>query len=107
MSYPSPSPSSPEDGKHVVIGEKTNQVESDSGRQNVESNDEDDGPGTEEKPVEAPQPSAMTYLKGIEVLFIMLALVLSITLVSIDQVSPLAPSLFQSRLLPIYHTPVS
>lgn len=90
-----------------MIEEKVDQIGSKNGRQTVDFNDKDDDPGTEEKPVEAPQPPAMTYPKGIEVLFIMLALVLSITLISIDQVSPPASSFSQSRLLPIYHTPVS
>ncbi|OHX00771.1 major facilitator superfamily transporter [Colletotrichum incanum] len=46
---------------------------------------EDDGSATEEKAVDTPQPPPVSYPKGIEVLFIMLALVLSITLVSLDQ----------------------
>lgn len=89
------------------MGGKTDQVDSDNERHIVESNDEHDGPGTAEKPVEAPQPPAMTYPKGIEVFFIMIALILSITLISLDQVSPPASSFSQSRLLSIYHTPVS
>ncbi|KAH9865981.1 hypothetical protein J1614_008545 [Plenodomus biglobosus] len=45
----------------------------------------DDGPPTQGKTVDVPQPSPISYPKGIEVLAIMLALVLSITLISLDQ----------------------
>lgn len=68
---------------------------------------EDEDSATEEKGVDAPQPPPVSYPKGIEMLFIMLALVLSITLISLDQVSSTAPSLSHSRLLPIHHTPLS
>ncbi|CBX90517.1 hypothetical protein LEMA_P066430.1 [Plenodomus lingam JN3] len=45
----------------------------------------DDAPATEERAMYAPQPPPVSYPKGIEVLAIMLALVLSITLISLDQ----------------------
>ncbi|GKT45902.1 putative efflux pump gsfJ [Colletotrichum spaethianum] len=43
---------------------------------------EEDGTATEEKAEDAPQPPPVSYPKGIEAFFIMLALILSITLVS-------------------------
>lgn len=106
MSPSTPPPPLPEDGKGngnlEATGEKTHQVEPEKEKQTVESNtsstmapssvnDVDDGPATEEKPVEPPKP-VVEYPKGIEALFIMTALVLSITLCSLDQVSFTAPS---------------
>jgi hypothetical protein len=100
-------PPLPEDGNGngnlEAIGEKTHQVEPEKEKQTVESNTSstrasssvngvDDGPVTEEKAVGEPPASVMEYPKGIEVLFIMTALVLSITLCSLDQVSSTAPS---------------
>ncbi|KAK9784948.1 putative MFS general substrate transporter [Seiridium cardinale] len=102
MSPSTPPPSLPEDGKLEAIGEKTHQVEPQKEKQNVESNEPstmtsstvngaekpefpgDHDPATKETAVDEPQP-AVEYPKGIEVLFIMLALVLSITLISLDQ----------------------
>ncbi|KAL1801711.1 hypothetical protein ACET3X_002053 [Alternaria dauci] len=88
MSQSTLSPSSLEDGKHQASEDKTYQAEPANGR-HVESNDEDDGAATEEKAVDEPPAPApappMAYPKGIEVLFIMLALILSITLISLDQ----------------------
>jgi hypothetical protein len=114
----------PEDGKLCeATGEKTYQVELEKEMQTVEPNEpsivasstangvekpeipEDDGPATEEKGVEEPA-KAIEYPKGLEMFFIMLALVLSITLCSLDQVSPTAPSFSQRRLFPMHHTPV-
>ncbi|KAK9249700.1 major facilitator superfamily domain, general substrate transporter [Lipomyces tetrasporus] len=93
-------PPLPEDGNGngnlEAIGEKTHQVEPEKEKGTVESNEPstvasstvngvDDGPATEEKAVdELPKP-VMEYPKGIEALFIMVALVLSITLISLDQ----------------------
>jgi hypothetical protein len=96
----------PEDGNGngnlEAMGEKTHQVEPEKEKQAVESSTSstmassvnvDDGPATEEeKAVGEPPESIMEYPKGIEVLFIMTALVLSITLCSLDQVSSTAPS---------------
>jgi hypothetical protein len=48
---------------------------------------------------------AVEYPKGIEMFFIMLALMLSITLCALDQVSSATSSLSQSSS-PTYHTPV-
>ena len=109
-------PPLPEDGNGngnlEAIGEKTHQVEPEKEKQTVESNEPsivasstvngvDDGPATEEKAVDEPPKPVMEYPKGIEALFIMVALVLSITLISLDQVSSTAPSFSQSRLLPM------
>jgi hypothetical protein len=105
----------PEDGNGngniEAIGEKTHRVDPEKEKQTVESstsstmasssvNSVDDGPATEEKAVGEPPEPVMEYPKGIEVLFIMAALVLSITLCSLDQVSSTAPSFSSSRLLP-------
>jgi hypothetical protein len=59
-------------------------------------NTESDGPATE----------VVEYPKGFEMFFIMLSLVLSITLCSLDQVSSAALSLSQSCLSPTSHMPV-
>ena len=67
----------------------------------------DDGPATDEKAVDKPPKSVMEYLKGIEVLFIMTVLVLSIALCSLDQVSPTIPTFLYSCLLPMRRMPVS
>ncbi|KGO58338.1 Major facilitator superfamily domain, general substrate transporter [Penicillium expansum] len=93
-------PPLPEDsngnGNLEAFGVKTQQVEPEREQQTVESNTPftmasssvsgvDDGPATEEKAVdEAPKP-VMEYPKGMEAFFIMVALVLSITLSSLDQ----------------------
>jgi hypothetical protein len=90
-------------GNLEAIGEKAHQVEPEKKKQTVESNAAstmasssvngvDDGPATEEKAVGEPPESVMEYPKGIEVLFIMAALGLSIALCSLDQVSSTAPS---------------
>ncbi|KAK6066039.1 major facilitator superfamily transporter [Seiridium cupressi] len=102
MSPSTPPPPLPEDGKLEAIGEKTHQVEPEKEKQAVESNEpstmtsstvngvkkpefpEGHDPATKETAVDEPQPP-VEYPKGIEVLFIMLALVLSITLISLDQ----------------------
>jgi hypothetical protein len=125
MSLSTPSPPSLKDSKLKASGERTHQVEPEKVNQIIEYNEsstgasstvngvekpespEDDSSATEEKAVDAPQPPPVSYPKGIEVLFIMLALVLSITLVSLDQVSFTAPNFLQSRLLPVHHTSVS
>lgn len=97
----------PEDGNGngnlEAIGDKTHQVEPEKEKQTVESNKPstivsssvngvDDGPTTEEKSVNEPPKPVIEYPKGIEALFIMVALVLSITLCSLDQVGPTAPN---------------
>jgi hypothetical protein len=90
-------------GNLEAIGEKTHQFEPEMEKQTVEShtpstmassslNGLDDGPATEEKAANEPPKPAMEYPKGIEAFFIMTALVLSITLCSLDQVSSTAPS---------------
>ncbi|KAF2178420.1 MFS general substrate transporter [Zopfia rhizophila CBS 207.26] len=102
MSLSTPPPPLPEDGKLEAIGETIHQVEPEKEKQTVESNEpstvassavngvekpefpEDDGPATKEKAVDEPQ-EPVGYPSGVEVLFIMLALVLSITLISLDQ----------------------
>lgn len=101
----------PEDDKHEAMEKKTCQVEPEKEKKAVESNepsivassiangvekpeiseDGDDGPATEEKGVDEPQ-NPVEYPRGIEMFFIMLALVLSITLCSLDQVSSTAPT---------------
>ena len=124
MSPPTSPPPLPEDGKLEAIREKTHQVEHEKEKQSVEPNEsstvasstvnggekpaipEDDGPATEEKAVDEPQ-EPVTYPKGVEAFVIMFALVFSIGLMSMDQVSSTAPSFSQSRLLPMHHTPVS
>lgn len=101
-----------------MMGEKRYQVKPEKEKQIIESNEpsivasstandvenseirEGDGLATEEKGVNGPQKSA-DYPQGIEMFFIMLALVLSITLMSLDQVSPTATGFSQGRLLPI------
>jgi hypothetical protein len=102
MSPSTPPPPLPEDanGKDNLeaTGEKTHQVEPETEKQTVESNTPstmtsssvkgvDDDPAPEEKAVDEPPKPAMEYPKGIEAFFIMTALVLSITLCSLDQVS--------------------
>lgn len=124
MSPSTPPPPLLEDGKLEAIGEKPNQVETENERHTVESDEmfttasstvngvekpefpEDDSSATKEKAVDEPQ-EPVAYPKGVEVLFIMLALVLSIALISLDQVSSTAPSFSQSRLLPMHHVPVT
>lgn len=79
-----------------AMGEKLHNLEPEKDKETDESNKPsttsssingaDDGPATEEKAVVEPKP-VMEYPKGIEALFIMVALVLSITLCSLDQVS--------------------
>jgi hypothetical protein len=89
-------------GNLKELGENTYQVEPEKEKQTVESNTPstmvfpsvngvDDGPATEEKAVDEQPKPVMEYPKGIEALFIMVALVLSITLCSLDQVSSTAP----------------
>lgn len=118
MSPSTPPPPLPEDGNGrgnlEAIGEKTHQVEPEKEKQTVESDQPstlasstvdgvDDGPATEEKAVDEPPKPVVEYPKGVEALFIMVALVLSITLCSLDQVSFTAPSFSQSRLLPMQY----
>ena len=120
MSRSTPPPFFPEDSKLEAMEEKPHQVEPEE-KQTVDSNEpstvasstansvekpetlEDDGPTTKEKGVDEPQ-KPIEYPKGVEMFFIMLALVLSITLCSLDQVSPTAPSFSQTHLLPMHHT---
>ncbi|KAH8711974.1 major facilitator superfamily domain-containing protein [Phaeosphaeriaceae sp. PMI808] len=82
MSRSTPPPPFPEDGK---LSSESSAVAS-STVNGVEKPEipEDDGPVTEEKGVDEPQ-KPVEYPKGIEMFFIMLALVLSITLCSLDQ----------------------
>ena len=95
-----------------TMGEKAHQVEPEKENQSTESNkdptttpspinDVNNGPAVEEKGVDEPPMPVMEYPKGIEAIFIMVALVLSITLVSLDQVSSTTPSSPKTRLLPI------
>jgi hypothetical protein len=116
-------PSLLDDGKLEFLGDETHHVESDREEQSVGSNEpstmasstangvekpefpEDDSPAIGEKAVDEPQPPPVEYPKGIEMCFIMLALVLVITLVSLDQVSPTAPILSHSCRLLMHHTP--
>jgi hypothetical protein len=113
-----------EDGKLESLGDETHHVESDREKQSVGSNEpstmasstangvekpefpENNSPATEEKAVDEPQPLPVEYPKGIEMFFIMLALVLVITLLSLDQVSPTAPILSHICRLLMHHTPV-
>lgn len=121
MSSPTPPPPLPENGKLDTIGVEAHQVELENEKQTVESNEpstvasstvdgvenaefpENNNPANKGKAVDEP----VEYPKGVEVFFIMLALVLSITLCSLDQVSSTAPISSQSRLLPMRHTPGS
>jgi hypothetical protein len=95
---------SPPPGHIHTTGEKAHQVEQRSEKQTAESEElstgasfilngsvdcEKDAKATEESSVQEPQ-IIVTYPKGVEILSIMLALVLSITLCSLDQVSPVA-----------------
>lgn len=84
--------------------EKTQHVEPENEMQIAESNKSstvtssiangvDDTLATEEKTVEEPPKPAMEYPKGLEAFFIMVALVLSITLCSLDQVSSTTASM--------------
>lgn len=128
MSLSTPSRPSPGNGKLEAFGEKTHKVEPEKRKQTVKSNErptgasstvtgikkpeisEDDGLATGEKTLNAPQPPVVSYPKGIETLFIMLALVLSITLISVDQVSSSAPSSQQShasKLILLFQTIVA
>ncbi len=87
-------------GNLEAIGEGTHQIDPEKEKRTVEFNTPstmvsssvngvEDGPATEEKAADEP-PKPVP--KGIEALFIMAALVLSITLCSLDQVSFTAPS---------------
>lgn len=88
-----------------AIGEKTQHIEPENEMQVAESNksstmtssianDVDDAPAIEEKTVVEPPKPAVEYPKGLEAFFIMVALVLSITLCSLDQVSSTNGSLW-------------
>ncbi|EED22155.1 efflux pump antibiotic resistance protein, putative [Talaromyces stipitatus ATCC 10500] len=109
MSLSTPPPPLPEDGRLEAIGEKTHQVEPEKQKQKqtetVESNEpsivassstvngrekpgmlEDDGTATQEKGVDEPQPpKSVAFPKGVEAFVIVLALVLSMGLMSLDQ----------------------
>jgi hypothetical protein len=84
---------SPPPGHIDTTEEKAHQVESEelstgaSFILNGSVDCEKDAKATEESSVQEPQ-IIVTYPKGVEILSIMLALVLSITLCSLDQVSP-------------------
>jgi hypothetical protein len=104
-------PRLPEHDKLNEFGEKPYQAEPDMEKQAVESNGpstiasstangsgkletpEDDSSATGEKATEEPA-KAVEYPKGLQMFFIMLALLLSITLCALDQVSsaPTSPS---------------
>lgn len=101
-------------GNLEAIGEKAHQIEPEKEKQTVEiktpstiafssMNGIDDGAATEEKAVDEPPKPVMEYPQGIEALFIMAALVLSITLCSLDQVNSTASSFSQSRRLPMQY----
>lgn len=94
-----------------AMGEKAHQVEPEKEKQSTESNNEPtttspsindvgNGPIAEEKAVKEPPMPAMEYPRGIEAVFIMVALVLSITLVSLDQVSSTTPRPSKAIFLP-------
>jgi MFS transporter, DHA2 family, glioxin efflux transporter len=124
MSRSTPPPPLPNDSKLEANKDKAHHVKSVKEKQSTGSNEpfttasstangvekpeflEDDGLATGEKAVDEPQSPPVEYPKGIEMFFIMLALVLSITLCSLDQVSSTAPNFLQNRLLPMHHTPV-
>jgi hypothetical protein len=93
-----------------VSGEETYEVGPEKEKQAVESNGpsstvasstasgvekpetpEDDGSATEEKAVEGPA-KPLEYPKGLQMFFIMLAFVLTITLCALDQVTSTAAS---------------
>jgi hypothetical protein len=121
MSRSTSSPPLLEDGKLESLGDETHHVESDREKQSVGSNEpstmasstangvekpefpEDDSPAVEEKAVDEPQPPPVEYPRGIEMFFIMLALVLVITLISLDQVC-FPAQLFRRVLSCIYIT---
>lgn len=122
MSQSTPPPHLPEDGELEAIGEKTYQVKPEKEKQTVESNEpsiaasstangvekpeiSEDGSATKAKGVDELQ-KPVEYPKGLEMFFIMLALVLSITLCSLDQVSSTTPSFRRIALLQMHHTPV-
>jgi hypothetical protein len=63
----------------------------------------DDSSATGEKAPEEPV-KAVEYPKGLQMFFIMLALVLSITLCAMDQVRLAAASSSQTCFMPMYHT---
>ena len=90
-------------GNLEASGEGTHQIDPEDEKRTVEFNTPstmvsssvngvEDGPATEEKAADEPPKPVMEYPKGIEAFFIMAALVLSITLCSLDQVSFTAPS---------------
>jgi hypothetical protein len=108
MAQSTPPSTLPPDGKLEANGEKTQYAEHEREKPTVESTEpftespstshgaenpassKDALPVPEEKAVDPPQDTP-TYPKGMEVFFIMLALVLSITLVSLDQVRSYLP----------------
>lgn len=113
-----------EDGKLIDSREMPYQVEPEKEKQAVESNGPstvasstangvdkletpgDDSSATGEKAVEKPA-KVVEYPKGLQMFFIMLALVLSITLCALDQVrSALRSPPRRFLFLPTYHTPV-
>ena len=107
------SPSTPPLAEHGTldsVGEESKHVDSSeqSTVDGVEKSGfpEDDATATNEKAVDEPQEPA-EHPGGIELAFIMLALVLAIFLFSLDQVSSTAPISSQSRLLPMENTTMS
>jgi hypothetical protein len=92
----------PPPGLSKSMAEKTHQFDPENRKETADSEDNgaekprvsEDGSTTEDKPMSTPQES-VAYPKGIELLCIMLALVLSITLCSLDQVSSITVALSQ------------
>jgi hypothetical protein len=96
----------PPSGLTESIAEKTHHLDPENKREIVDSDDNgaekprisEDGSTTEDKPMATPQES-VAYPKGVELLCIMLALVLSITLCSLDQVSSITVTLSQYTIM--------
>jgi hypothetical protein len=92
----------PPPGLSKSMAEKTHQFDPENRKETADSEDNgaekprvsEDGSTTEDKPMATPQES-VAYPKGIELLCIMLALVLSITLCSLDQVGSITVALSQ------------
>lgn len=111
-----PPPALTGDRSPELTAQKANLAEFEKEKQTVDSNDpsmvsstlngaekpetpEDEGTTTEKK---GPDPSPVEYPKGVELFCIMLALVLSITLCSLDQVSTPSLSFSSSRLFSMH-----
>lgn len=95
MSRSTPPPPSLEDGKLEANGEKPRSHEPSTGTSSpangalLEKPDlsEDNAPAIKEQAAETPAPPPMTYPKGIQLVGIMVSLVLTIGMMSLDSVS--------------------